>query len=148
MEPRSHQRDESRDVTSALATETEHLSETARTLKDEVQASAATLKETVADVGAREKNYAADRIEQLAKAVHGAADEIGPQIPGASRYIHDAAAGLERASSTLQQSSVEDMLSTLNKFAREQPALFFGGAIVAGISLSRFLKSSGSSHRR
>jgi hypothetical protein len=148
MEPRPHQHDESRDVTSTLATETEHLSETARTIKDEVQASAASLKEKVADLGEREKNYAAERIDQVAKAVHGAADELGSQIPGASRYIHDTAASLERASSTLQQSSVEEMLSTLNKFAREQPALFFGGAVVAGISLSRFLKSSGSSHRR
>jgi hypothetical protein len=125
-----------------VSTALDRTAETARSVKEDVQTAAERVKETLTEVGDKEKKFAAERIEQLAEAVHGAADQLGAQLPGASTYIHDAAAGLQRASSSLQNASVEDALASLNKFAREQPALLFGGAILAGISLSRFLKSS------
>jgi hypothetical protein len=42
----------------------------------------------------------------------------------------------------LRQRSVRELVDETNDFARREPALFFAGAIVAGIALSRFLRSS------
>jgi uncharacterized protein YukE len=141
--PRTQKTDES-----SLSADVDHLAETASSIKQEAEAAIETVKQTVVETSEREKNYAADRMGAVAKAVHGAADELGSQLPEASGYIHEAAAGLERASSSLHESSVQDILAAFNKLAREQPALFFGGAVLAGISLSRFLKSSAQEHRR
>lgn len=95
-----------------------------------------------------QKAEGADRIGGLAQAVHGAAHELEPQLPQAAAYIHDAASRLERASTTLRERSVEEILGDLGRLAREQPAMLFGGAVLAGLAFSRFLKSTGNSTRR
>ncbi len=95
--------------------------------------------ETLAE---EQKQRGADRIGGLARVVHGAAQELEPELPQAAAYIHDAASGLERASTSLRERSVEEVIGELGRLAREQPAVLFGGAVLAGIALSRFLKSS------
>jgi hypothetical protein len=60
-----------------------------------------------------------------------------------ARYIHGAAARLEGAANTLQNRSIDDLIEEMRNFARARPAVFFGGAIIAGLALTRFLKSSG-----
>jgi len=89
-----------------------------------------------------QKQRGADRVGGLARVVHGAAQELEPELPQAAAYIHDAASGLERASTSLRERSVEELIGELGRLAREQPAVLFGGAVLAGIALSRFLKSS------
>jgi hypothetical protein len=42
----------------------------------------------------------------------------------------------------LRERSLDDLMQSFGRFARTQPATFFGGAVVAGFALSRFLKSS------
>lgn len=132
----------------ARGIDADHLAETAESLKQSAAAALDTVKGVAVETGEREKNYAAERMGDFAKAVHGAADQLHTQLPGASGYIHEAAAGLERASTTLHDSSIEDVLGAFTKLARQQPALLFGGAVLAGISLSRFLKSSAPGQRR
>jgi hypothetical protein len=63
-------------------------------------------------------------------------------MPQAAGLIHDAATRLEGAAASLRDRSVDDLLRSLNDFARNQPAAFFGSAVLAGFALSRFLKSS------
>jgi hypothetical protein len=62
-----------------------------------------------------------------------------PQIAG---YMHDIGQKLEGFASDLRSGSVDDLFSKLGEFSRNQPALIFGGAMIAGFALSRFLKSS------
>jgi hypothetical protein len=57
-------------------------------------------------------------------------------------YVHDAAVRLEDAAKTLRQRNVDDLVGEISRFARAQPVLFFGGAMLAGFALTRFLKSS------
>lgn len=90
----------------------------------------------------QQKDYGAEQIEGIARAAHGAAEQLQGQLPMAANYVHDAAARLERASATLRERSIEELLGNVTQFARAQPAVLFGGAIIAGFALSRFLKSS------
>ena len=63
-------------------------------------------------------------------------------------YVHGAASRIESVSAALRDRSIEDLLQNAGRLARSQPAALFGGAVLAGIALSRFLKSSESSVRR
>ncbi|HEX3440316.1 MAG TPA: hypothetical protein VHT93_08215 [Pseudolabrys sp.] len=103
---------------------------------------AETVKDTVRDVAEEQKNAGAERIEAVGRAVHGAADQLGKEIPQAAPYIHSAAETLEGAASWLQGRSVDEFVTSLNRFARQQPAAAFAGSVLAGFALARFLKSS------
>src|SRR5437764_615742 len=113
----------------------------------EAEASTAKLAEATEPVARRARQLAeqqkaagAETIGSLAGAVHGAARELETQIPRAAGYVHDAAARLENAAQQLRQRSLDDLASGLGQFARTQPAAFFGGAVLAGLAISRFLK--------
>lgn len=101
-------------------------------------------REAATSIAQQQKDYGADQMEGLARAAHGAAEQLEDQLPMAANYVHDAAAKLERASATLRERSIEELLGSVTQFARAQPAVLFGGAIIAGFALSRFLKSSAS----
>jgi hypothetical protein len=89
----------------------------------------------------------AERIGDVAHAVHGAAEELEGRLPRVAGYIHDAAARLEDASSSLRERNLDELLGAFNRFARNQPAAVFGGAMLVGFAFSRFLKSSGAAWR-
>lgn len=93
-------------------------------------------------IASQQKNAGADRLGEVAGAVHGAARSLEAGMPQMASYVHDAAVRLEDAANTLRQRNVEDLMSEITRFARSQPVLFFGGAMLAGFALTRFLKSS------
>ena len=94
-----------------------------------------------------QKSAAADNVVRLSRAVHGAADQLGKELPQAAGYIHSAADRLQSASSAMQDHSVEDLVAGFTDFARKQPAAAFVGSVLAGFALSRFLKSSNAQPR-
>lgn len=125
------------------------MSSTGETLKEQAAHAAEPAKEKARQFAEEQKAAGADRINAVAQAVHEAADKLeGNLPPRAAGYIHQAAGGLERASSAIRDRSLDDMLQMVSNFAREQPAAFFGGAVLAGFALSRFLKSSADTGRR
>jgi hypothetical protein len=81
-------------------------------------------------------------ITGLGGGVPGAADELGMEIPQAAFYVHWAADRLERAADELRNRNIEDLFDSFTRFARQQPAAAFAGAVLAGFVLSRFLKSA------
>ncbi len=89
-----------------------------------------------------QKKAGASQIDEMAKAVHGAADELQDQMPKAAEFVHAAASRLEQGAGALRDRSIEDLMSGFNDFARKEPLAFFGGALLAGFAISRFLKSS------
>jgi HPt (histidine-containing phosphotransfer) domain-containing protein len=93
-------------------------------------------------IASQQKNAGADRLGEVAGAVHGAARSLETGMPQMASYVHDAAARLEDAAKTLRQRNVDDLMDEITRFARSQPVLFFGGAMLAGFALTRFLKSS------
>lgn len=101
------------------------------------------LKEHAREVVDQQKAVGAEQIHGVAGAVHGAARELESQMPRAAGYVHDAAARLEGAASALRERSIEDLVTGFGAVARSQPLAVFGGAVLAGFAISRFLKSSG-----
>jgi len=110
--------------------------------KTALNAASVTIKDRARGVAEQQKQAGADQIGGVARAIYGAAHEIEQEMPHAAGFVHDAAARLEGAANSLRQRSVDDLVRSLNNFARSQPATFFGGAVLAGFALSRFLKSS------
>ncbi|HEY6834741.1 MAG TPA: hypothetical protein VI251_19885 [Pseudolabrys sp.] len=120
---------------SDTAREGQGLSGAAESIKD-------TVRDTVRDMAEEQKTAGAERIEAVGRVVHGAADQLGKEIPQAAPYIHSAAETLEGAASWLQGRSVDEFVTGFNRFARQQPAAAFAGSVLAGFALARFLKSS------
>lgn len=124
---------------SKRAEDSSFVSSAAESLKERA---AEALRNTAADFAEAGKQQGAERIDRLGRAVHGAADELGKEIPQAADYVHTAAEGLETAAEHLRDRSVEDLIGSFNRFARQQPIAAFAGALLAGFVVSRFIKSS------
>jgi hypothetical protein len=108
----------------------------------DIAQAAETAKAEARRIAHQQKEAGADRLGEVAGAVHGAARSLEAGMPQMASYVHDAAVRLEDAAQTLRLRNVDDIVSEISRFARTQPALFFGGAMLAGFALARFLKSS------
>jgi hypothetical protein len=106
------------------------------------------LRDKMRKIADRQKDAGAGQMEHIAKAVHGAANDLEHDLPTAAGYIHQAADRLERASARMRDGNVDELMHACGDFARRRPGAFFGGAVLAGFALARFLKSSPSNARR
>jgi hypothetical protein len=67
---------------------------------------------------------------------------LDQQLPGAARYIHDAAERIDHAASDLRNRNFADIADGVRRLGQERPLALFGGAVLAGFVLTRFLKSA------
>ena len=104
-----------------------------------------TLKEQTLQLAEAQKSVGAERISSVAGAVHDVAQVLEGEMPQAATYVHDAANQIEHAASELKERSIDELLSGVGSFARRHPLTFFGGTLLAGLVISRFLKSSANS---
>jgi predicted extracellular nuclease len=95
----------------------------------------------------RQKTSSADYLGTIAQAVHRAAGEFQDEAPQAAHYIRQAADQIETVATAVRERNVRDLIGEVQGFARRQPTLFFGGAVVLGFAALRFLKSSAPSSR-
>ncbi|WP_051247734.1 hypothetical protein [Inquilinus limosus] len=100
------------------------------------------IRRTVRDVAGRQKQAGADIIDATSRAMRSAADDLEGQSPAVADVIRDGAERMSNTASALRQRSVDELFESADRFARSRPALFFGAALLAGLTLSRFLKSS------
>jgi hypothetical protein len=110
--------------------------------KSDIAEAAETAKAEARRIASQQKDVGADRLGDMAGAVRGAARSLESGMPQMASYVHDAAVRLEDAARTLRQRNIDDLVAEVGRFARSQPALFVGGAMLAGFALTRFLKSS------
>ena len=91
-----------------------------------------------------EKNRAAEGLGSVAQALRQTSDQLRGQEQslGAESYIASAADQVERFSGYLRSTNTREMVQGLERFAREQPALFLGSAFMLGLLGARFLRSS------
>lgn len=90
-----------------------------------------------------QKGTGADQVEGIARAVGRAADELEQSAPQLAGYVREAASAAQNLSTSLRDRSSGELMQDVGDFARRSPAAFFGSAVVVGLALSRFLKSSG-----
>ena len=103
------------------------------------------LKEKIVDVAKVQKDAGADQMRLLARAMQGASQAVEGDVPQFAGYMKDLSAKLDQAADDVQERELGELGQAASDFAKRNPALVFGGAIVAGLSLARFLKSSGQS---
>jgi hypothetical protein len=89
-----------------------------------------------------QKRLGAEQAEGLARAVHGAADQLQSNSPQIAHYVHEAASAVDGLARNLRESSPGQFMGQLEDLARRQPVAFFGAAVLAGFAMARFAKSS------
>jgi len=128
--------------------------QTAQDLRGTAQDVMQQTKETAGQVVDQAKGHAAnqldDRKEQVAESVGSVAEALrvagrhlreNEQAPIA-RYADKAAARVDRLAHQLRGKDVQEIVRDVEDYARQQPALFLGGAFVVGLFAARFLKST------
>jgi hypothetical protein len=100
-------------------------------------------KATAEDAFSRQKDLAADQISGFAKVLRSAAHQLHEQQDGAmAGYATQAASALDRTSRALDEKDLSGLMHDVEDLGRRQPLLLFGGAVLTGFLLARFLKSS------
>lgn len=90
-----------------------------------------------------QKHRAADKLHSVGSAVHRAADKFREEHDDNLAGYADALADeVDRMAGYLEQRPVSQLMGDAQSFARRRPEWFLGGLFVAGLALSRFLKSS------
>lgn len=120
-----------------LSAQAQHMAQRARSMAEPVL-------DKAREAADRQKDAGVEQMKSVAHAMHKAATDLEPQIPFAATLMHQAAEGLDRASSSMRHRSVDDLLQSVGDFARRQPLMFIGGMMLVGFALTRFLKSSAS----
>ena len=94
-----------------------------------------------------QKEMARSGLMDMVSAIRTAADDLErheqPQFANLARGL---ARGIEDFSQSIGRRNFQEMLTDVQRFARDHPAAFFGGAVLAGLAIARFAKSS-SEHR-
>jgi len=90
----------------------------------------------------KQRARGADAITAFSRAMKAAAGELQEQSPAVAKHARHAARSIEGLSHSIRDRSATELIHSATDAARSQPALFFAGAIAAGFTLSRFLKSS------
>lgn len=91
-----------------------------------------------------QKHAAAGELGAFARALHRAADELSQGgHSSAGQYAHWSAERLDSFAQNLQEQEPRALYERAERFAREQPAMFIGGAVAAGLALAWALKPPG-----
>ena len=88
------------------------------------------------------KSIGADYIGSIAQATGRAAHEFEAELPQAARYIRQASEQMQGVADTVRERDVRELVGEVQDFAKRQPTLFFGGAVILGFAALRFLKST------
>src|ERR1043165_5986121 len=74
------------------------ISEFAQSAKSQASAAIQPIANNARSLAEEQKQRGADRIDEIARAVHGAAEELSREVPMAGNYIHAAADKLDQTS--------------------------------------------------
>jgi hypothetical protein len=92
---------------------------------------------------ANQKHNASQRMAPIQSALRESAQQLRNQGQGqVGDYAERAADQVERFSTYLRQTEVDEIMEEVRGFARRRPGLFLGSAAAIGFFATRFLKSS------
>jgi hypothetical protein len=116
------------------------LGDVAKQAKDVASHVTTQAKELVsAEVTAQRARSAGD-LGDIVHALRQTSHQLGENI--ASPYVEMAADQVEKASRFLRTADLNQVVGSVERFARREPLLFLGGAFALGLLGARFLKSS------
>jgi hypothetical protein len=123
------------DIARAAKNNAAQLGNTARDFAD-------TARDRVEESVTQRKSVGADYIGSIAQATGQAAQAFDDNLPQAARYIRQASEQIQGVADTVRERDVRELVGDVQEFARKQPTLFFGGAVILGFAALRFLKST------
>ena len=102
-----------------------------------------------ADANERAKGFLNQRVSSgadiaghVADSARCAADNLGDKAPQLAEFVRGAAGRVEEFSQQMRDKTVDELLRNASDFTRNQPALVFGLASLAGFFLFRVLKAN------
>jgi hypothetical protein len=131
------------------------------TIKKEKQSATRALHDAQDAVAAKASEYASGAKEALFEHAEGTQQNLSANMAAfegalraasehlansdqraASKFVLDAAGGLERLSSSLKNKPFEEVLGEIRSFGRQNSGALIAGSVLAGLVLGRFMKSS------
>jgi hypothetical protein len=109
---------------------------------DIVDKTTETVSNRVDDQATGQLQRAGDVLGSLAQAVRQSGDQLRDQQPQVASVADTAAGQIDRVASHIRESRPKDLLQDVEQFARQQPAVFLGGALLVGAVAARLLKAS------
>jgi ElaB/YqjD/DUF883 family membrane-anchored ribosome-binding protein len=85
---------------------------------------------------------AGDVLEQVANAVRHTGEELRGEQPQIASIADTAASQVDKAARYVRETDMQGIVGRAERFARQQPAIFVGGALMLGLVAARFLKAS------
>lgn len=137
----THAREGAHDAAAGIRQRTDELKEQAEGVIDDA-------KDRARELAGEQKNVAAERLTGFASALRHASSDLDEQGQSmVSGFVRQAADGLEHFSGAMRRNDVDDLMGGIEDFARRQPAVFIGSAVLAGFGIARFMKSSSERRR-
>lgn len=121
----------------------EKLSEVTHETENQARRVADAATQEARSVAADRKSQFASELDSVAQAFRASSRELEARDQAmVARYSREVADRVSQASNYMQQRSVDQMMTDVENFARQQPDIFLAGAFGLGLLASRFLKSS------
>ena len=106
-------------------------------LRDEASGLGSTIKQGLTAQAERRKNVVADRLAAVAERAQRTADDLGDSEPWLGDLVARGARELEDVADELRDRDLAGLLSSVEVFARRQPALFMGASVALGFAMTR-----------
>lgn len=120
----------------------------AETLRTEGESVARHAREAGENVFNEQRAIVACSAQHLASALHTASTQLREQGEAfIGSYTDWAANSLDRFSEQITREDFDGFISRASRYTRERPEIVFGGALLAGIALTRLLKYGASEPR-
>ena len=131
----------------ASGTGTENLTEQGKEAAGQIQEQAGRLVDLARDqVSTRlvaQKDRAAGGADSLALVLQQVAQQFRQQDQGTvAQYVDSAAGQVEQLADTLREQDIDQLVTTVGRYARRQPASFLAATFALGFLGTRFFKSS------
>ena len=110
-------------------------------IEDAADTAAATLRQEAEKATDAATSHAEEEVSSAANAAAAASGQFEPGSLQAQAADH-VAASLHQVAGALRNTDLNQAAGQVTRFARENPALFLGGAALLGFAATRFLKSS------
>jgi len=89
-----------------------------------------------------QRSAVASRISRFGDILHGASETIRREDEFVAHWVDEAGQRINRVADYVGQADLGDVVEDVRHFARTRPALFIGGAFLAGLAIGRFFKSA------
>jgi len=112
-------------------------------IKESVGSASEAAKDRAAQFADEQKASVSETLQEFASAVEKAGEELTKRDQTlAAGLVRQAGDSLGSLSRSINSASVSDLVNSVRRFGRENPAAFIGGAVLAGLALGRFAQAS------